>query len=396
VTTSLWQNETATERASFSVLEGDRDVDVLVVGAGLAGLSTARALRARGRVPLVVDRTAPGAGASARNAGFVLVTHGFGYPALRRRVGPIAARALLAMGRRTHEAIGGLLASTGSYRKTGSLVLSMDGDGDEASALEEARQVLEEDGIAAAFTEVPEGLAGFARALLLPDDAEVHPGRLIAALADGLDGAVARISRIDFRERVAHTEDSHRISYRDAVIATHAWAGELVPELATVIEPHRGQVLATAPLPRVLDRVCYAGWGYEYFRQREDGRVILGGRRGLFLEAEHTSSDAPTEPVQSALETYLAAHLPFARGATITDRWAGTMGFSPDLLPLVGALPGRPGAWVIAGFSGHGLGLGLACGEMLAARVAGDRPDESDVIAALLAPGRASGAFPRG
>ena len=55
----------------------------------------------------------------------------------------------------------------------------------------------------------------------------------------------------------------------------------------------------------------------------------------------------------------------------ITHRWAGLMGFTADFLPLVGELPGRPGVWVSAGYSGHGNVLGFACGEAVAAALLG-------------------------
>lgn len=397
---SLWQKESAAARASFTPDKGDRDVDVLVIGAGLAGLATARALRARGRTPLVVDREGPGSGASARNGGFVLVTHVFSYPKVRARVGPVAARALLALARENHErvraAAGADPEASAGYRRSGSLMLSVRGDAMEARVLCEAQELLEEDGVRARFVDVPDALTGFSHALHLPDDGEVHPGKLVATLAAGLEGTVATVDRIDFHERVAHTRSGRRLAYRDVVIATNAWAGDLVPELAAVIEKNRGQMLATAPLPQTLAHVCYAGWGYEYFRQRPDGRVLLGGRRAQFREAERTDVALPSAPVQSALDDYLERHLPFTRGAEITDRWAGIMGFSPDDLPLVGGLPGRPGAWVIAGFTGHGLGLALACAERLAARVAKERFDENDVLTTLLAPGRLAEIFPRG
>lgn len=399
MTDSLWQKESALERASFATNEGDREADVLVVGAGLAGLAVARALRARGRRPVLVDRDGPGAGASARNGGFVLVTHVFSYPKVRARIGPVAARALLSLARENHARIREIAGidpeRSAGYRPVGSLMLSVHGDLAEARALVEAERLLDEDGVRASFVAVPEGLAGFENALALPDDAEVHPGKLVAALAAGLDGTVATLARLDFAERVAHTRSGHRIAYRDLVLATNAWAGDLVPELGAVIEKNRGQMLATAPVAPALRHVCYAGWGYEYFRQRPDGRVILGGRRAQFREAERTDVAEPSAPVQGALDGYLERHLPFTKGAAITDRWAGIMGFSPDELPLVGGLPGRPGHWVLAGFTGHGLGLALACAERLAARVAGERVDESDLVTSLLAPGRLAGVYPR-
>jgi glycine/D-amino acid oxidase-like deaminating enzyme len=150
------------------------------------------------------------------------------------------------------------------------------------------------------------------------------------------------------------------------IVATNARLPELVPSLASFVTAHRAQMLATAAVPMMLDRPCYAGGGYDYFRQRGDGRVLLGGRRHLFFEAERTTSTAITDDVQRALDAYLEAHLAFARGAAIDARWAGTMGFSADGLPLAGRAPNEQDTWVLGGFTGHGLGLALALADHLA------------------------------
>ena len=45
-----------------------------------------------------------------------------------------------------------------------------------------------------------------------------------------------------------------------------------------------------------------------------------------------------------------------------------------DFLPVVGRVPGLDNVWVAGGYSGHGNVLGFACGELVAAAVAGDEP----------------------
>ena len=64
----------------------------------------------------------------------------------------------------------------------------------------------------------------------------------------------------------------------------------------------------------------------------------------------------------------------------ISHRWAGIFGSSPDLLPLVGPVPGREGLWVAAGYSGHGNVLGFVCGELVAAAIVGDSAPELELF----------------
>jgi glycine/D-amino acid oxidase-like deaminating enzyme len=68
----------------------------------------------------------------------------------------------------------------------------------------------------------------------------------------------------------------------------------------------------------------------------------------------------------------------------VTHRWAGIMGFSADLLPLAGEVPGRPGLYVSGGYSGVGNVQGYVCGGVVADLVAG-RPH---ALAGPLAPAR--------
>ena len=139
---------------------------------------------------------------------------------------------------------------------------------------------------------------------------------------------------------------------------------------ALPIEPVRAQMLATVPttVPLVF-RPAYADRGYQYWRQRADGRVLVGGYRNHFLDAERTSSDSTSAEVQALLDRHL--DLIGARGLTVTHRWAGTMGFSPDGLPLCGAVPGRAGVYVCGGYTGHGFGFAPECARRLAEQLRG-------------------------
>ena len=65
-------------------------------------------------------------------------------------------------------------------------------------------------------------------------------------------------------------------------------------------------MLATEPLgERLFPCPIYARWGYDYFQQLPDGRVVIGGRRDTDLEGETTREERPTDQIQGRIEAYL-------------------------------------------------------------------------------------------
>jgi glycine/D-amino acid oxidase-like deaminating enzyme len=126
-----------------------------------------------------------------------------------------------------------------------------------------------------------------------------------------------------------------------------------------VIAPRRGQMLATAPLDvEVAPRPTYAHWGYQYWRQLPDRRLLIGGWRDVDLDNETGYGDQPTDTIQQAIERGLAELLP--GGAPIEMRWAGTMAFARDGRPLVGWLDPEHHVAIAAGWTGHGMGMAAA------------------------------------
>src|SRR5207302_8735845 len=111
------------------------------------------------------------------------------------------------------------------------------------------------------------------------------------------------------------------------------------------------QMLATAPVARrVFARPAYARRGYRYWRQRADGRLLVGGWRDIAVDDEVGEEERTTPLIQSALDAFVRERAP---DAVVTHRWAGTMGFSHDALPYAGLL--RAGVLVLGGFTGHGM-----------------------------------------
>jgi len=361
--TSLWLEE---PRVPLPLRRFEGRAEVAVIGGGVTGCSCALTLAGRGvRVRLHEAREIAG-GASGRNGGFALRGLALPYDEALAALGADEARRLMVL---TEAALARLAALAGdAFRAHGSLRLAWDEA--ELEGLRREHDALRGDGFAVEWVdELPAPLARLARgAILHPADGALQPARWVRRLAVHAADAGA-----DIREG-----SEVRVDELDAdviVVAGDGFTASLLPELAGSVVATRGQVLATAPLPELLyGRPHYARHGYDYWHQLPDRRLVLGGRRDASPASEQTEVMATTPLIQRLLDE-LAAEL--AGGPVdVTHRWAGVWGTTPDLLPLVGRVPGRDDVWVAGGYSGHGNVLGLACGDLVARAILGEHPTE--------------------
>ncbi len=220
----------------------------------------------------------------------------------------------------------------------------------------------------------------------MPEGGAIDPVRLVRALAraagaDVLEGwPVARVEESAAGVRLVGV-DGGVVETGRALIAVNAYLPMLVPALADLVRPVRAQMLATAPTPRVLTAPVYSHDGYYYTRQRPDGRVLVGGARHRHEAEEVGYDDATTPALQADLEAYLREHLAL-EDVPVERRWSGTMGFSPDGLPILGAVPDVPGALVATGFTGHGMGYGVRFGLLAARTLLGEADPAADLFRA--------------
>jgi glycine/D-amino acid oxidase-like deaminating enzyme len=346
-------------------------VEVAVVGGGVTGLSCALTLARQGvRVRLHEARTVA-SGASGRNGGFALRGAAIPYDQARTRLGPERAEALWRLTERTLDRMQGLAG--GALRRVGSLRLAADEK--ERKELHAEHDALRGDGFESEWVERPAGpLADRYRGgILHPRDGSLHPGRWIRRLASHAVDAGAEIREHDRVESLAALD-------ADAVvIASDGYPSGLVGAVDVLVRPTRGQVVVTEPLREQLyERPHYARYGFDYWQQLPDGRLVIGGCRDVALEREWTAEEATTPDIQAELEALIRELV--GASPAITHRWSGIFGTSPDALPLVGPLPGHDGVWVSRGYSGHGNVLGLACGELVAKAILGRRGPELDLF----------------
>jgi len=365
--TPFWLEEPAPElpRRAFA-----GRAEVAVIGGGVTGCSCALTLAERGvRVRLYEQRRIAG-GASGRNGGFALRGAAAPYDVACDELGRRAARSVMTLTEQTLDRLERLAGD--AFRRVGSLRLAADEA--ELAALHAEYGALRADGFAVEWVDTLEPPLDrlYLGAILQPPDGAIVPARWVRRLAGHAVDAGAEI-----------VEEAHvAVEGVDAdvvVVCGDGFTASLLPELADVVVATRGQVLATEPLPALRYPLPhYARGGYDYWHQQPDGRLVIGGQRDTALADEQTEVEAVNPAVQTSIDDLVEAlvgHRP-----AVTHRWAGIWGATPDLLPLAGPLagllPGRENVWIAGGYSGHGNVLGLACGDLVARAILGDRPAE--------------------
>ncbi len=352
------------------------ETDLCIVGGGVIGSSIAWFARQAGIDALVLEARQPALGATGRNAGMALCGIADSYASAVETYGRATARELWQLTIDNREMMFGLAATLGvPHQRCGSWLLA--DCPEEAAALTESARLLREDGFEHNFHPGDPFGRGFLAGLHRPSDGVIHPAHFNRALMDAAGVQVMAGSPVTgIRTNADHGSGLRvesvgaTIHARRVLLATNAYSSLIHPFFQDKVLPRRGQIQVTEPVPLVFPVAGYSHFGYYYFRQVAEpgqpgmGRWLMGGARHLNFAAENQFTDESTsDKVQADLAAYTAQYFPELANAPISHRWAGTMGFTQDGLPLVGELPDLPGVFYCVGFNGHGMGLGVKVAE---------------------------------
>lgn len=352
------------------------DAGVCVIGLGGSGLACIMELQelgvAAGRI-VGLDAGVVAGGAAGRNGGFLLAgTAEFYHDAITnfgheraRRLYQLTVEQIERMNQETPDAI----------RRTGSLRIASSSE--EVIDCEEHFAALHADGFPAEKYTGAEG-----RGLLVSTDCAFNPLRRCRSLACRLSDAGVHLfehSRaIEIRPGEVVT-DAGRVRCEQVIVAVDGNLANVIPTLAPRTRPVRLQMLATSPTTDIcLPRPVYARWGYDYWQQLEDGRLVLGGFRDAGGDAEWTADATPSESIQQMLESFLRDQLNVR--APITHRWAATVSYSTSGLPLLEEV--QRGVVATGAYSGTGNVLGAICGRGAARLALGKRAEIVELLAA--------------
>jgi gamma-glutamylputrescine oxidase len=361
MTVSIWHAEDNQPR---------REVDFLVVGAGLVGCAAAYFAAQAGAEVVVTEMRDVALGASGRNAGFMITGLDAYYHHAIERYGHDATREIYRLSERTHQHWRGFIErSNGKVRFEGCGSMLLAESEEEAEELKLAYEAMRADGVPAVYHASDPLGRGYCAGIEQAHDGKVQPVELTqAVLRESGAELVANnelyaIKQIE-PDRVEVYTRKFVFVARHVLLCTNAYSALIDPYFVGKVIPTRAQCLVTEPLDEPVLNTCgYSDYGFMYYRMTFDNRLLIGGGRKQNKTLENdTTDDRTNEAVQGILERYLKERFPEVT-APISRRWAGIMGFTADGLPLVGTLPDKPSVGFAVGFNGHGLAMGAATAE---------------------------------
>lgn len=369
-----------------SPLEGDRDADVAIVGAGFTGLWTAYFLRRHDptlRVH-VIEAEVAGFGASGRNGGWASALFPVSAPGIARRAGREAAVRTLATMRQSVEDLGATIGAEAwdvGWARGGTVGVArsmpqlerMRAEVDEAHAWGDTDvQLLDADAARdrLAATAVIGGMQ-------TPHCAAVHPARLVRSLAKTLVEA----GTVVHEGTRALTIESGRVvtdrgTVRAPVVlrATEGYTRTLAGARRAVV-PVYSLMLATAPLDAAIweriglrERETFHDGRHViiYGQRTADGRIAFGGRGAPYHFASRISPAQDRDPrVHRALAATLVELFPALADVPITHEWGGPLGIARDWWPSV-RFDAQTGLGAAGGYVGDGVTTSFLAGRTLA------------------------------
>jgi glycine oxidase len=337
--------------------------DVLVLGGGVIGLTTAYFLAREGVRVAVVDQVDFGQQASWAGAGIIPPGNPERAPTPFDRLRAHSSAMYPALSRQLREETG----LDNGYVVCGGLEL-LDG-------IDVAEDEWRSEGIV--FHELdrqslhelqPDLAPGLSRAYHLPDMAQVRNPRHVKALlagcrARGVDlrpNCAARSLVLRGARLEALETDQGRFTAGRYLLATGAWTDPLLAQAGWQpgIRPVRGQIaLLNTGTPGVRPVLLH---GKRYLVPRTDGRVLVGSTE------EDAGFDArPTAGGIAGLLAFAASLVPSLAAAPLERCWAGLRPGSPDGMPFLGAVPGCANLYVAAGHFRAGIQLSPATGQVM-------------------------------
>lgn len=362
--------------------------EVVIVGAGIVGVSVAWELHRRGVQVCLLDRLGVAEGTTGLGEGNVLCSDKDAGPELE----------LTKLGLRIFGELEERLGEQARIRRKGALIVhpdsrTWDAEPERVERLRAARVRADLLAPAEVREREPELTGELFGASHFPDDLQCDPRSITRALARELPDVrtgvdVAGVAVDGGRVAGVEMADGSRLATGAVVIAAGPWSAPLARSagLDLPLEPRKGQLVRLRlPQPdagflrhKVVDGsyLLSVTSGSEHRQVSTvvettwDGDVIVGSSR------ERCGFDPGVDPLLSAdLRERASRLVPSLAGLEAATDWVGFRPWLPDHLPAIGPSAVADGLWLATGHEGAGVALGPATGRVLAQALTGERPD---------------------
>ncbi len=394
---SLWA-KTAPPAPDLPTLSGEVEADVVIVGGGFSGLSTALHLAEAGASAVVLEAAEPGWGASGRNNGQVIPTLTRADPDdLVALWGQQKGEQFVRVLRDSADLLFGLVAKHGidceavqngwvqpAHRKSR---LAMSAKRAEQWGRRGAPVELLDRDRSEAITGSPYWYGGWQNR----SGGRINPLALARGMARAAVASGARVYKGTPATGLTQAGDRWRVTTprgsvvaKRVVLATNAYSDGLWPKLAQTIVPIRSYQMATQPLSENLRRsILPDGHALSdtqgdlyFFRQDAQGRLVTGGALVFDVDSERRLKARISERLQRVF--------PQIGPVTFDHVWWGYIGMTPERLPRLHEL--APGVVTWIGCQGRAVALGTAMGKELAQYGLGRPADELPIPLSPLRP----------
>ncbi len=348
--------------------------DLLIVGGGIIGLTTAYFAAKAGMGVAVYDRGDLGREASWAGAGILPPGDPERAATPVDRLRAIGSRQMPAFAAELRE----LTGIDNGYRRCGGIEFLAPHDAD-VPPLWEGEGIAFERVTGARLNALEPAVVPIDEAYLLPDCAQVrNPWHLRALIAacERVGVSLHPHAAVDGWERAGGRVSGVRLAVGEVARAGHvllaagAWSEEFLGLLGhrPGVHPIRGQIALLNVKRATFERVLMAG--KRYLVPRGDGRVLVGSTE----EPEAGFERATTAAGVAGLLAFAARLVPYLAEAEVVTCWAGLRPGTPDGLPFIGPVPGFDNVFVAAGHGRAGIQLSLGTARVMVDVIRGQKP----------------------
>jgi glycine/D-amino acid oxidase-like deaminating enzyme len=373
---------TLAERRERPPLSGAVDCDTVIIGAGLAGLTTALQLARAGQKVIVLEAKSVGFGASGRNGGFVSAGYSTGHDQIANRCGAKTADQLHDLSQEGVEFVRETIARLGIPGTDPidgvTSVLRYD---DRQSLRDYAEEANRAHGQSLQYLDTKAVRSvlksqRYFHAVRDPRAFHIHPLNYLRGIAmeiERLGGVIhenspAVSTALSGTEKQVRTTDG-MVRARTVVFSTGGYTTGLNARLKRAFLPIATYVMVSEEAPDLIASAIATSDGIGDNRRAGDYYRLVDGGKRLLWGGRITTRAASTAGIVEELRREMTGTYPQLAGLRTEIAWSGLMSYARHLMPQIGEM--QPGVWHCTAFGGHGLNTTAIGGKVVAEGILG-------------------------